>query len=68
MSNILVAEYDAFKRLTDALEQAASAARDVSRCRPDQSHKWDKVAETLTVTRTACFHLAGEGTVGKHHG
>ena len=66
--NILLKEYESFKRLTEALEAAASAARDVGTCRPDQQRQWEKVAETLRVTRQACFHLAGEGTVGKHHG
>lgn len=61
-----IAEFDAFKRLTDALEIAASAARDVGQTRPDQSRKWDKVSEALSVVRESCFRLAGEGTTGKH--
>ena len=65
MANLLVQEYIAFGCLTEALLQASDAAKAVALSRPDQKQQWEKVAETLAVTREMCFRLAGDGAVGK---
>lgn len=56
-------EYDAFKRLTDALENAAAAAVLIAQIRPDQSKQWYKMAEAYRVALQAVWQLAGEGNL-----
>lgn len=56
----LLPEYEAFQALTEALAKARDAAKRVGECRSDQKYQWDKVADTLNVTREICFKLVEE--------
>lgn len=55
-----IAEHDAFHRLTEGAQMAIDGALLMSRLRPDQRNQWEKVAEAWTVTKEACYRLAGE--------
>lgn len=59
----LLAEYQTFEKLTDALLQAATAAEEMARHRPDQAYAWGKMAEAYRVGREAVFRLASESVV-----
>lgn len=65
MANQSTDEYIAFQRLQDGLSASASAARELSFFRSDQSKEWQRMAELYEEAKAMAFQLVGGGEVGK---
>lgn len=57
---IILSEYDAFKKITEGLSQAAEGADLMATHRPDVGHMWAKMAETFRVCRESAYKLSEE--------
>jgi len=57
---VILSEHDAFRVMTESLDQAAAAAREMMRLRPDQSRAWEMLSNTFKVNSMAVWRLAEE--------
>lgn len=63
MATPATSDYEAFQKLTDALDQAASAAHELAFFRADQSREWERMSQLYEEAKIMAFQLVGGGEI-----